>query len=372
MAATIQCVLGLAFAAAALALRAPLEEELLDGSATLYWTLIVAVLAYAASYFARGFLAGHRRFGLYGALLLLEAGSRFLFAAAVLGGIASGQSFVALGMAAAPIASLGVLGWASSRRSMAVAEPDGHEAAEHAHADEADRRLPLAFEAAEAVEPRADRQEEADFTLSHGGGFAAAVLVVMLSEQAFLNAGPLLVKATDDIHGAALAGFVFNVLLIARAPLQLFHAVQTSILPHLTKLRASGHVESFRRSVSLTLAAIVGFAALLASIMLAAGPFLMELLFGDDFQYPRGGLVLISLGMGFYLAAATLSQAALARRRARSAAACWASAAIAFVGFLALVRFDDRLLQVEAGFLGAAGLLFGLLFAVYRRGDTGA
>ena len=57
----------------------------------------------------------------------------------------------------------------------------------------------------------------------------------MLSEQTFLNAGPLLVNATA---GAAAAGFIFNVLMIARAPLQLFQAVSTSLLPHLTRLRA--------------------------------------------------------------------------------------------------------------------------------------
>ena len=40
----------------------------------------------------------------------------------------------------------------------------------------------------------------------------------------------------------ALAGIVFNVLLIARAPLQLFQAIQTSLLPHLTGLEATaGH-----------------------------------------------------------------------------------------------------------------------------------
>ena len=53
--------------------RGPIQDDLFGGSATLYWVLIVAVLAYAASYFARGFLAGHRRFGLYGGLVLMEA-----------------------------------------------------------------------------------------------------------------------------------------------------------------------------------------------------------------------------------------------------------------------------------------------------------
>ena len=57
-------------------LRGPIQDDLFDGSATLYWILIVAVLAYAVSYFARGFLAGHRRFGLYGGLVLMESCSR--------------------------------------------------------------------------------------------------------------------------------------------------------------------------------------------------------------------------------------------------------------------------------------------------------
>ena len=73
------------------------------------------MLAYAASYFARGFLAGHRRFGLYGGLVLMEASSRFLFALAVAVGIAEGQDAVALGMTAAPIVSLAVVPWALGR-----------------------------------------------------------------------------------------------------------------------------------------------------------------------------------------------------------------------------------------------------------------
>ena len=73
VAATIQLGLGILFAVVALLLRQPLQDDLFDGSAALYWILIVAVLAYAASYFARGFLAGHRRFGLYGGLVLMES-----------------------------------------------------------------------------------------------------------------------------------------------------------------------------------------------------------------------------------------------------------------------------------------------------------
>ena len=376
VAATIQLALGIAFAIAALLLRGPIQDDLFDGSRTLYWVLIVAVLAYAVSYFARGFLAGSRRFGLYGGLVLMEAGSRFMFALAVAVGIAEGQAVVALGMAAAPLVSLAVVPLALRGRAGTGAAGGGAGAAP---ADPA--ATARALDAAGGAEPTAEPSlqgdaegttargapDESAFTLANGGGFAAAVLVIMVAEQTFLNAGPLLVKATEGAAGTALAGFTFNVLLIARAPLQLFQAIQTSILPHLTRLGARGEIDPFRRSVNVTLLAIAIFAAAVALTMLAAGPPLMGLVFGGEFAYDRLGLVLISLGMGLYLAAATLNQALLARGRAARAAICWLAAAIAFVAFLLVPRFEDRVLQVEIGYLGAALLLGGLLYGGYRR-----
>jgi O-antigen/teichoic acid export membrane protein len=347
VAATIQLALGAMFALVALLLRGPLEDDLLGGSATLYWILIVAILAYAASYFARGFLAGHHRFGLYGGLVLMESVSRCLFAVAVVVGIAEGQSAVALGMAAAPIVSLAVVPWALGRRL----------------------RRPPAVVVDEAPAP-AGNPEPAEFTLSHGTGFAAAVLLIMLAEQTFLNAGPLVVKATEGERGAALAGFAFNALLIARAPLQLFQAIQTSILPHLTRLRATGETDPFRRSVNVTLAAIVAFAAVVSLALLAAGPPVMDLLFGTDFEYDRGGLVLVGIGMGLYLAGATLNQAALARGRAKQAAACWVAAAAGFLALLLAPGFDDPVLQVEVAYAAGALALCALLYVLYRAGSA--
>jgi O-antigen/teichoic acid export membrane protein len=347
VAATIQLALGVVFAVGALVARGPLQDDLLGGSETLYWVLIVAVLAYAASYFARGYLAGHHWFPLYGALVFLEACARVMFAVLAVAGVASGASFVALGIAAAPIVSLVVVPWALTR---------------HVRAGEGSA---AALDAATADEPTA----EADFTLAHGAGFAGAVLVIMVAEQTFLNAGPLLLKATTETGGAALAGFAFNVLLIARAPLQLFQAIQTSILPHLTKSRATGEAEQFRRSINVTLGAIAVFAACVALAMLSLGPWLMDLFFGSEFDYDRGGLVLVSVGMGMYLAAATLNQAALARGLAARAAACWVAAALAFTVGLVAWEWDDRILQVEVVYLCGALVLCSLLYALYRSSD---
>ena len=340
VAATIQLGLGVGFAAVALLARGHVENGLFGGSSRLYWIFVVTVLAYAASYFARGFLAGHHRFGAYGALVLLESVSRCLFAVAVAVGITEGQDAVALGMVAAPIASLAVIPFIISRRTFP------------SHSDE---KVPLA-------------EGEAEFTLAHGSGFAAAVLLIMLAEQTFLNAGPLIIKATEPgAAGAALAGFTFNVLLIARAPLQLFQSVQTSILPHLTKMRAAGEAEQFERSISVTLRAIAAFAAVVALALLAFGPWAMDLLFGSEVDYDRLGLFLIALGMGLYLAAATLNQAALARGRTKAAAACWVTSALAFVIFLLIPGWSDRVVQTEVGYAGAAALLCALLHWLYRR-----
>ena len=359
VAATIQLSLGLLFAVLALALHHPLKDKLLGGSSTLYWVLIGAVLGYAASYFARGFLAGHRRFGLYGGLVFMEAISRCMFAFVVAIGLFSGQSVVALGMVAAPLLSLSVVPWALGRSLRASsAEPREDDALTAAQLD-----------AAAAGEPQAETgpRGEPEFSLAHGTGFAAAVLLIMICEQTFLNAGPLLVKATEGASGAAVAGFVFNALLIARAPLQLFQAIQTSILPHLTRLAVKGESDPFRRSVQTTLRAIAVFAGCVALAFLVCGPALMHILFGGDHHYGRLGLVVVSVGMGFYLSAATLNQAALAQARARQAAGFWIATAVAFIVFLLIPGWHDRVLQVEVGYLFAAGLLCSLLYWLYRK-----
>lgn len=106
VAATIQFGVTLIFAVVALALRGPLQNDLLEGNETLYWVYFSAVIFYAVSYFARGFLAGSQRFGMFVGLILSESCFRTLFAVLVAVGLLSGQSAVAIGIVAAPILGL--------------------------------------------------------------------------------------------------------------------------------------------------------------------------------------------------------------------------------------------------------------------------
>lgn len=321
----------LAFLIAALALHGQLEE-LFGGSSALAWIFTGAAVAYAASYFARGYFAGHRWFGLYGGLVLFESISRFCFPVAVAVGIASGQTAVALGILAAPLASLLVVPWAIARHRRL------------------DQHAP---------------QPDPSMTLRAGAGFAVAVAGIQLGEQALLNAG---VIVADAVASAAVAGAVFNVLLITRAPLQLFQAVQTSLLPHLAGLEATEGADEFSRAIRVTLLAIAGFAAVVALGLLLIGPWVMHLVFGDDTDYGRVGLAVVAVGMGLHLMAGTLNQAALARDRAGAACAIWIACAAAFVLWMVLPLVDDVLLRAQVGYAAAAALLCVALALLYRSG----
>ena len=355
--ALIQLGFATVFLAAALALRPEIENGIFDGSSALYWILVIGVLAYAASYFARGWLAGHQRFALYGGLVFLESTSRFLFALAVAVGILSGQAGVGLGMAVAPFASLCVIPFAFSR--IRVRAPEGLPAADAAREGPAHAQL---------------EEAATDLTLRHGAGFAFAVVAIMLAEQTLMNAGVLIVAANSGSKGAALltvglTGFVFNVMLIARAPLQLFQAIQTSILPHLAGLEARESAAEFHRAIRITILAIAAFAGAVALGLLLIGPFVMSALLGDKgFHYGRLGLAIVGLGMGLHLASGTLNQAALARGRARIASIAWLFAAALFVAFVAAPTISSEVTRVEVGYFLAALVLCALLSLVYRRG----
>jgi O-antigen/teichoic acid export membrane protein len=366
----IQAGFALLFLLAALALHDVLVNQVFDGYEALYYVLVVGTLAYAASYFARGWLAGHEYFALFGGLVLMEALARICFALAVVLGITSGQTAIALGIAAAPLVSLVVVPAAFARQR--------EERQEVSHPHEADLALrgPITVDEAAAAlaGPGTEGVQEAaagrssigeELSLRRGTGFAGWVSSIMLSEQTILNAAVLTVAATSP--NKALAGIVFDVLLIARAPLQLFQAIQTSLLPHLTGLEATAGHDAFARAIRTTVLAIAAFATAVALGLLLVGPFAMSHLFGQHFSYGRYGLALVGVGMGLHLASGTLNQAALARDRARAAAGCWGLAAVLFLAWMLTPAVSEQLLRTEIGYAGATAVLVLALGVLYRR-----
>ncbi len=226
------------------------------------------------SYFARGWLAGHQRFALYGALVFIESTSRFATALIVAIGIGSGQGLVGLGMAIAPFASLAVIPFAFSR--VQVRAPAGVPAADaaregpaHAQLEEASTDLSLRHGADFAVQRGRDHARRAD-----------AAERGRADRRRQRPAGNLT---------SGLTGFVFNVMLIVRAPLQLFQAIQTSILPHLAGLEARESAAEFHRAIRTTVLAITAFALAVALGLLVIGPAVMSALLGDKGVLIRSG-----------------------------------------------------------------------------------
>jgi O-antigen/teichoic acid export membrane protein len=200
-------------------------------------------------------------------------------------------------------------------------------------------------------------------SLPHGTRFVAAAFLIALSEQTLLNAGVIVVNSTA---GSADAGLLFNVLLLARAPQVLFVAVTTSLLPSLSRLRVQGDegARQFAAQIRTTVLALAAAAALVAAVVLIAGPELMQLTFGDRFGYPRAGLLIVVAGMLFHLSSLTLTQGALAQRRAGYAAACWVGSAVLFVAW-AVVPALDEVRRVEVGY-AACTLLLALSLLPFR------
>ena len=109
------------------------------------------------------------------------------------------------------------------------------------------------------------------------------------------------------------------------------------------------------------------FTALTAVVVLIAGPQLMQLAFSDKFTYDRAGLLLVTAGMGFYLAAVTVNQATVAQGQARRASFRWISCAAFFIVWTVLPVIDDVNRRVEIGFTLTALILLAGLYWVYRR-----
>jgi O-antigen/teichoic acid export membrane protein len=323
---------------AALVARGTLQDNI--GSSGMFWLLVGAGVAYAASYFARGFVAGHGWFALYGGLVLFESVARILFPIAALVGISTGQIAVAAGVLAAPLASLLVVPWAirgATRRMSAEA----------------------------AADDAAPTAGGGDAGLRAGGSFAVAVALIQLGEQTLVNAGTLL---TAD---KAVAGLIFSALLVTRAPLQLFQAVQTTLLPHFAALVATGSPGEISAAIRKAIGYIAAFAALVVVGLLVLGGWVMPILF-DGQEPPVLGLAVVAVGMGAHQTAGTMNQAALARGHAWTAAASWVVSGALFVVWMLAAPIDDALLRAEVGYTACAFVLCALLSLVYRRPATAA
>ncbi|MFT4034957.1 MAG: hypothetical protein QM679_05225 [Patulibacter sp.] len=365
----------------ALVLRTTIERHVFGAAPELYWVFVGAIAAYSVSYFARGWLAGSGRPELYGALVFIESSGRCLFPILALIGLTSGTLAVALGIAAAPLLSLVVVPLALRGGIRAAESPAGAAADEEQVAAEIEALAPdgtpaeafpedlhLARNAADvpAAPPTSPVMEE--LTFRAGLVFAVSVVVVMACEQTLITAGVLSegTGAAALVATAGAAAAIFNAFLVARAPLQLFQAIQSTLLPHLAELRTSGDRAAAAKALRTTMLAIAVFAATVSVGLLALGPWAMGVLFDLSWRYAPATLALVGVGMGLHLAAGTLNQSALAHGRAPIAAVAWTASALTYLLWLAAEPVHEAVARAASGYVVAAGVLLLGLLAVER------
>lgn len=308
----------------------PLTDGIFGGRPALTIALMAGLAGYAVSYFARGVAGGVRWFGGYGLVLLADGAIRMLVAMPLI--FIASPTVAAVAIAAAAIG--GAVAPLASRRRSALRRLDG---------------------APGDVYP-----------IGSAVRFAIPAAVIAGCEQVLVSGGPLLVLIAGGPNAAAAAGVLFAATLMVRAPVFLFQGVQASLLPNLATFEANGDHARLHRATALTALAIAALAGVLALGALAAGPSVMTLLFGDGFVATRMDLVLLSLGIGGFLAACTFNQALLARGHANAAAARWCLAAVSFVG-IALLLSGSEFHRVSVAFAAASMLIAVLLTAAVWR-----
>jgi O-antigen/teichoic acid export membrane protein len=309
---------------------APITDRLFGGEPILTVALIAGLAGYALSYFARGLAGGVQWFGGYGLVLLFDGAIRFALALPLL--VVASQTVAAVAIAAAAFG--GALGPLVSRRRSEL------------------RRV------------AADRRGKPD-DMAGAARFALPAAVIAGAEQILVSGGPLLVLIAGGDGAAAAAGVLFAATLLVRAPVFLLQGVQASLLPSLTTFRARGDEERLHRATVKVAVMLAGFAAVLAAGALVAGPFAMEVLYGDEFTAGRADLALLCVGIGGFMAAGVFCQAALARSQAWEAARGWGTGAALFVVLeltLSGTAFHRVSLAFAAGSVLAAVLLMRTLW----------
>lgn len=237
------------------------RDRFFEGDTAWLLPALVVVLGHGVFVLGRGYLAGRRRYSSYGLVSAGAAMLRVLLAAGVLLVMPSGAA-LAWTIALAPLL---VLAW-----------------------------RPFTTTGSPATILRRDERGT--------GVFLAGFVLAGAISQALIVAGPLLVGL---LGGSAVAvSVVFVTLNLGRAPLLVVQNLASRLLAPLSRLVADARVAALRSwAIRLGVAGIV--AAPVGYLLGAAlGPFLVALLFGEEFR--PGGLFAGLVGAGVVLAAGSI------------------------------------------------------------------
>lgn len=176
--------------------------------------------------------------------------------------------------------------------------------------------------------------------------------------QFVVNAAPIAANLLATTEERARVGVFISALVLVRIPLFVFAAVQAALLPALARLAAVDDRAGYQRRLRSILLLVSGLGLAGVLVIAAAGPWLVELVYGELFRSTRGDLIPLALATAAYMLALVLSQALISLRSYRASLSGWAAASLAFV--LALLVPAELELRVGVAYLvgAAAGALW--------------
>lgn len=295
---------------AAVALRGPLLDRLLDGQSLLVLGLALSLGGFAAEFVVRGSLSAHGWFGPYSALLGSEGLVRLVgcVGLVVVGVETAGPFAIALGAAPGAAALIGF--WP---RRTELLEPG----------------TPVPWD-----------------ELSRALGY---LLAGSLLSQVLINAGPLAVKVLAEPDEQERASQFLAALVVARVPLFLFQAIQASLLPRLATLVGHRRHDELRAGLRRLAALVGGLAAGATVAAFVVGPAVVRLAFGPEFALGRRDLAVLAASSGAYMLTVVMAQALIALAAHRLTVLGWgvgvAACLVAMVPARpVLARVEDALL----------------------------
>ena len=304
-----------------------LKKRLFDGSTQLVVALALALIGYSMMFLVSGILTGSGRFGFYALSQSLDGVVRIAICAilAFVGVATAGPYGIVFGAVPAVIA-------------IAVMVPN--------------------LDLLEPGPPVNGREMSRSLTW---------LIIGSVSTQLLLNGSVIAFKImSTSISGARVGGFVAGVV-IARIPLFLFGAIQSTLLPQLSIHHHASEHDLFGKRVIRTalLVCCIGVACILGIAIL--GPWTLRVFFGHKFILGRATMSVLAGTISLYMLAMIAAQGLIARGKAALSAIGWIAGLLVFVGLL--TTGTPLMGRIEIAYLGGTLVSlfveFGLLWLTH-------
>lgn len=297
------------FALLALITSDLLTQRVFNGAAILVPLLVLGFVGLAAEHTLRGLFGGNEKFNRYGLQLGVDGALRVIGPVLLAITATTGVGAFGLALVLSPLLAAAL----TTGRIGPLAKPG-------------------------------PRQEWRDIAPPLLVLTAAALL-----SQLIVNAAPIAAQVLARPSEAETAGIFIAALVLTRIPLFFFGAVQAAFLPALARLAATGQATAFGKQLRQVLVLVSAVGGLFILVMAAIGPFVLRLLYGDDFVATRAVLVPLAIAAALYMVAQVMAQTLIALRAYPAALIGWAIGSAVFM--LALFVPSELQLRVGTAFL---------------------